>query len=101
MLGSSLAIKSIEEASLQQGWAASLENEVSRLQMLTGDLEQQLAEARARDQQAGAELTKMKEEKDNLANKLVKSRVLVVELREAVTWAKTSVVESSNFRWIF
>ena len=35
----------------------------------------------------------MKEEKDNLADKLEKFRVLVVELREAVTRAKTSVVE--------
>ena len=69
--------------------------------MLTGDLERQLAKAWAREQQAGDELTKMKEEKDNLVDKLEKSGVLVVELREAVTRAKTSTMEkfksSSDF----
>ena len=53
MLGSSLAVKSretVEEASFQQGRAASLDSEVSHLQKFSGDLEQKMAEARAREQ---------------------------------------------------
>ncbi|GFZ15862.1 hypothetical protein Acr_25g0002710 [Actinidia rufa] len=70
VLGSSLAIKSREageHASLQEGRATSIESEVTRLQKLSADLEQQLAEAR--------------------------SGVLVVELREALNKAKESAIK--------
>ena len=53
MLGSFLEVQSrriVEEVSLQPGQVVSLENEVSRLQMLSSDLEQQLAEAQALEQ---------------------------------------------------
>ena len=82
-----------EEASLQQGEAASLESEVSRLQTLSGDLEQQLAEARAREQQAIDKLSKMKVDNNSLTDKLERSGVLMVELREAVAQAKSFAVE--------
>ena len=104
MLGSSLAVQSretMEEASLQQGRAASLENDVSRLQKLSGDLEQQLVEAQAREQRVSDEFSKLKDERDTLADKVEKAGILVVELRESVTRAKKSVVEefksSSDF----
>ena len=91
----------MEEASLQQGRAAYLDSEVSCLQKLNGDQERELVEVRAQKQQASDDLIKTKEEKDNLANKLEKSGILVVELREALTRAKKSVVEefksSSDF----
>ena len=72
----------MEEASLQQGQAASLDSEVSHLQKLSSDLEQQLVEARAREQQAGDEFAKLKDERDTLTNKLEKSGTLVLELSE-------------------
>ena len=53
MLGSSLAVRSREareQASLQEGRAASMETEIARLQKVAADLEQQLAESRAREQ---------------------------------------------------
>ena len=78
-----------------------MENEVSRLQMSSSDLEQQLAEARTWEQQVSDEFAKLKDERDTLADKVEKSGILVVELREAVTRAKKSVVEefksSSDF----
>ncbi|GFZ12048.1 hypothetical protein Acr_23g0004330 [Actinidia rufa] len=54
---------------------------------------QQLAEARAREQQAIDELAKMKVDHDSLTNKLERSGVLVVELREAVDKARSSTME--------
>ena len=69
--------------------------------MLSSDLEQQLAEAWVRKQQVSDEFTKLKDERDTLADKVEKSGILVVELKVAVTRAKKSVVEefksSSNF----
>ncbi|GFY80650.1 hypothetical protein Acr_01g0004590 [Actinidia rufa] len=56
-------------------------------------LEQKLAEARAREQQTGDDLAKMKEERDASVDKFERSGVLVVELREAFTRAKDSIVE--------
>ena len=53
--------------------------------MLFGDLERQLTEARAQEQQVSTEFAKLKEKRDTLADK--------VALRETVTRAKTSVVE--------
>ena len=68
---------------------------------MNGDQERELVEVRAQKQQASDDLIKTKEENDNLANKLEKSGILVVELREALTRAKKSVVEefksSSDF----
>ncbi|XP_057489435.1 uncharacterized protein LOC130775314 [Actinidia eriantha] len=81
VLGSSLAIRSREageQASLQEGRAASMETEVARLQKLAADLEQQLAEAQVPD-------------------KFERSRVLVNELREALDKAKESAVEEFKF----
>ncbi|GFZ06626.1 hypothetical protein Acr_18g0007960 [Actinidia rufa] len=55
VLGSSLAVCSMEageQASLQEGQVASMETEVARLQKFAADLEQQLAESRAREQEA-------------------------------------------------
>ncbi|GFS45362.1 hypothetical protein Acr_00g0095770 [Actinidia rufa] len=55
VLGSSLAVRSREageQASLQEGRVASMETEVARLQKLAADLEQQLAESQAREQEA-------------------------------------------------
>ena len=78
-----------------------MENKVSCLQILSGDLEQQLAEARAREQQVSNKFAKLKDERDTLADKVEKSGILVVELREAMTRAKKSVMEefksSSDF----
>ena len=91
----------MEETSLQQGRAAFLENKVSRLQKLFSDLEQQLAEARTREQQVSNKFAKLKDERDTLADKVEKSGILVVELRESMTRAKKLAVEefksSSNF----
>ena len=61
-----------------------MDSEVSHLQKLSSDLEQQLAEARAREQQAGDEFAKLKDERDTLTNKLEKSGTLVLELSEAL-----------------
>ncbi|GFY97531.1 hypothetical protein Acr_12g0000720 [Actinidia rufa] len=77
----------------QEGRVASMETEVARLQKLAADLEQQLAESRAREQQANDELVKMKSDRDSLADKLERSGVLVNELREALDKAKESAVE--------
>ncbi|GFZ14318.1 hypothetical protein Acr_24g0005080 [Actinidia rufa] len=63
VLGSSLVVHSREageQASLQEGRVASMETEVARLQKVAADLEQQLAESRAREQQTNHELAKMK-----------------------------------------
>ena len=65
MLRSSLVVRSREvrkEVALHQGQATSLEGKVSCVQTLGGELEKQLAEARAQDQQALDELTKIKED---------------------------------------
>ena len=104
MLGSSLAVKSretIEEATLQQGRAASLDSEVSRLQKFSSDLEQQLAEARVREQQVGDEVAKLKAEKDTLSDSLSKAGVLIEDLRGRVECAGKLAVEefksSSDF----
>ena len=85
MLGSPLVVRSREageEVSLQQGRAASLESEVSRLQKLFGEREQQLVEARSREQDFADEVAKYRNERDDMADKLEKSSLLVVELRE-------------------
>ncbi|GFY92643.1 hypothetical protein Acr_08g0010390 [Actinidia rufa] len=79
--------------SLQEGRTAFMETEVARLQKLSADLEQQLAEAQVREQQANDELAKTKSDRDSLANKVERSGVLVVELREALSKAKESAVE--------
>ncbi|GFZ10805.1 hypothetical protein Acr_22g0002030 [Actinidia rufa] len=53
VLGSSLAVRSRkagEQATLQEGRAASMETEIARLQKVAADLEQLLAESRAREQ---------------------------------------------------
>ena len=60
---------------------------------MTGKLEQQLAEARAREQQAVDELAKLKDYQDAIADKLERSGFWVVELQETVGQAKTFVVE--------
>ncbi|GFS41821.1 hypothetical protein Acr_00g0076530 [Actinidia rufa] len=96
VFGSSLAVRSREageQASLQEGRVASMENEVARLQKLAADLEQQLVESRAREQQANDELAKMKSDQDSLIDKLERLGVLVNELREALNKAKESAVE--------
>ncbi|GFY88916.1 hypothetical protein Acr_06g0008560 [Actinidia rufa] len=82
-----------EQASLQEGRVASMETEVARLQKFAADLEQQLAESRAREQQASDELAKMKSDRDSLADKLERSGMLVNELREALDKAKEAAVE--------
>ena len=68
---------------------------------MSGDLEQQLVEARALEQQVSYEFAKLKDEKDTLADKVEKSGILVVELRKVMTQAKKSIVEefksSSDF----
>ncbi|GFS40594.1 hypothetical protein Acr_00g0069460 [Actinidia rufa] len=96
VLGSSLVVCSREageQASLQEGRVASMETEVARLQKLAADLEQQLAESRAREQQANNELAKMKSDRDSLTDKLDRLGVLVKELREALNKANESTVE--------
>ncbi|GFS29832.1 hypothetical protein Acr_00g0008710 [Actinidia rufa] len=96
VLGSSLAVRSREageHASLQEGRVASMESEVARLQKLSADLEQQLAEARVCEQQTNNELAKIKSDRDSFADKFERLGVLVVELREALNKAKESAVE--------
>ncbi|GFY87361.1 hypothetical protein Acr_05g0010000 [Actinidia rufa] len=96
VLNLSLAVRSREageQASLQEGRAASMEIEVARLQKLSVDLEQQLAEARVREQQANDELAKTKSDRDSQVDKFERSGILVVELREALDKAKESAVE--------
>ena len=56
-------------------------------------MEQQLAEAWSREQEAVDELAKLKDDRDAVANKLERSGLLVVELREAVAQAKTFSME--------
>ena len=104
MLGSSLAVKSretIEEATLQQGRAASLDSEVSRLQKFSSDLERQLAEARVREQQVGDEVAKLKADKGALSESLSKAGALIDDLRGRVERAGKLAVEeyksSSDF----
>ncbi|GFS38591.1 hypothetical protein Acr_00g0058480 [Actinidia rufa] len=96
VLGSSLAVRNREageQTSLQEGRVASIETEVARLQKLAANLEQQLAESRAREQQANDELAKMKSDRGLLTDKLERSGLLVNELREALDKAKESAVE--------
>ncbi|GFS35812.1 hypothetical protein Acr_00g0042240 [Actinidia rufa] len=72
VLSSSLAVRSREageQASLQEGRVASMETE------------------------ANDELAKMKSDRDSLADKVERSGVLVVELREALSKAKESAIE--------
>ncbi|GFY91216.1 hypothetical protein Acr_07g0014120 [Actinidia rufa] len=77
----------------QEGRVASMETEVARLQKLAADLEQQLAESRAREQQANDELARMKSDRGLLTDKLERSGLLVNELREALNKSKESAVE--------
>ncbi|GFY87646.1 hypothetical protein Acr_05g0012850 [Actinidia rufa] len=101
VLGSSLAVRSREageQASLQEGRVASMETEVARLQKFAADLEQQLAESRACEQQANDELAKMKSDRDSLADKLERSGVLVNELRGPWTKPRSLPWRSSNPR---
>ncbi|GFZ06763.1 hypothetical protein Acr_18g0009330 [Actinidia rufa] len=77
----------------QEGRVASMEIEVARLQKLATDLEQQVDESRAREQQANNELAKIKSDRDSLVDKLERSGVLVNELREALDKAKESTME--------
>ncbi|GFS38938.1 hypothetical protein Acr_00g0060360 [Actinidia rufa] len=96
VLGSSLAVHSREageQASLQEGRVASMETKVAHLKKVAADLEQQLAESRAREQQTNHELAKTKSDQDSLTGKLERSGVLVNELREALNKAKESTVE--------
>ncbi|GFZ00820.1 hypothetical protein Acr_14g0004550 [Actinidia rufa] len=96
VLGSSLAVRSREageQASLQEGRAASMETEITRLQKVVADLEQQLAQSHARELQANEELAKAKSDRDSLSDKFERSGVLVNELREALNKSKEFVVE--------
>ncbi|GFY92423.1 hypothetical protein Acr_08g0008190 [Actinidia rufa] len=96
VLGSSLAVRNREareQASLQEGRVASMKTEVARLQKLAADFEQQLAESRAREQQANDELAKAKSDRDLLSDQCGRSGVLVNELREALNKSKDSAVE--------
>ena len=52
-----------------------------------------MTEAQSQEQKAVDELAKLKDNRDVVANKLEKSSLLVVELREAVIRAKTFIVE--------
>ncbi|GFZ16471.1 hypothetical protein Acr_25g0008800 [Actinidia rufa] len=82
-----------EQMSLQEGRAASMETEIARLQKVAADLERQLAESRAREQQANDELAKAKSDRDLLSDKFERSGMLVNELREALNKSKEFVVE--------
>ncbi|GFY98090.1 hypothetical protein Acr_12g0006310 [Actinidia rufa] len=96
VLGSSLAVRSREAgelASLQEGRAASMETEIARLQKVAADLDQQLAESRAREQHTNDELAKAKSDRDSLSDQCGRSGVLVNELREALNKSKDSAVE--------
>ncbi|GFZ00563.1 hypothetical protein Acr_14g0001980 [Actinidia rufa] len=96
VLGSSLAVRSREageQAFLQEGRAASMETEIARLQKVAADLEQQLAESRAREQQANDELAKAKSDRDSLSDKFKRSGVLVNELREALNKSKCNFAD--------
>ncbi|GFY93717.1 hypothetical protein Acr_09g0001630 [Actinidia rufa] len=96
VLGSSLAVRSREageQASIQEGRAASMETEIARLQKVAADLEQQLAESRAREQQANDELAKAKSDRDLLSDKFERSGMLVNELREDLNKSKEFSVE--------
>ncbi|GFZ12863.1 hypothetical protein Acr_23g0012480 [Actinidia rufa] len=96
VLGSSLAVRSREAgelASLQEGRAASMETEIARLQKVATDLDQQLAESRAREQQTNDELAKAKSDRDSLSDQCGRSGMLVNELREALNKSKDSAVE--------
>ncbi|GFZ05830.1 hypothetical protein Acr_17g0014020 [Actinidia rufa] len=78
VLSSSLAVQSREareQASLQEGRAASMETEVARLQ------------------KANDELAKTKSDQDSLVYKFERLGILVVKLREALDKAKESAVE--------
>ena len=70
-----------------------METEIARLQKVAADLDQQLAESRAREQQANDELAKTKSDRDSLFDQCGRSGVLVNELREALDKSKDSAVE--------
>ncbi|GFY84577.1 hypothetical protein Acr_03g0013510 [Actinidia rufa] len=96
VLGSSLTVRSREageQASFQEGRVASMETEIAHLQKVAADMEQQLAEARAREHQANDELAKAKSDRDSLSDKFERSGVLVNELREALNKSKEFAVE--------
>ncbi|GFY87393.1 hypothetical protein Acr_05g0010320 [Actinidia rufa] len=92
-VGARLFLGCSEQASLQEGRVASMETEVARLQKIAADLEQQLAESRACEQQTHDELAKMKSDRDLLADKFEKSGALMNEMREALDKARESAVE--------
>ena len=52
-----------------------------------------MAEAQSREQESMNELAKLKDDWDDIANKLEKSGIFVVELWEAVSQAKKFVVD--------
>ncbi|GFS40582.1 hypothetical protein Acr_00g0069410 [Actinidia rufa] len=96
VLSSSLAVRSREvgeQASLKEERAASMETKIARLQKVAADLEQQLAESRAREHQANDNLAKAKSDRDSLSDKFGRSGVLVNELREALNKSKEFAVE--------
>ncbi|GFY89060.1 hypothetical protein Acr_06g0010000 [Actinidia rufa] len=84
-----LILEKVEKLTLDQT-ATKLFHVIGQL---AADFEQQLAESRAREQQANDELAKMKSDRDSMADKLERSGVLVNELREALDKAKESAVE--------
>ncbi|GFZ18327.1 hypothetical protein Acr_27g0000660 [Actinidia rufa] len=77
----------------RRGELLQWKTEVARLKKVSADLEQQLAESRAREQQTNHELAKTKSDRDSLTGKLERSGVLVNELREALNKAKESAME--------
>ncbi|GFZ19865.1 hypothetical protein Acr_28g0005700 [Actinidia rufa] len=60
---------------------------------VAADLEQQLAESRAREQQANDELAKAKSDRDLLSDKFERSGMLANELRDALNKSKEFAVE--------
>ncbi|GFS34939.1 hypothetical protein Acr_00g0036850 [Actinidia rufa] len=67
VLTSSLAFhvkKMRDEMMIQEGWAASIESEITRAQKLVSNLEGQLTKLKIREQQAIMELKKIKEDRD-------------------------------------
>ncbi|XP_057490042.1 uncharacterized protein LOC130776032 isoform X1 [Actinidia eriantha] len=96
VVGSSLASRGRElrdEVTLQQGRAASLEGKMARAQKFADDLEGRMDELKVREQQVTEELSKVKDDREAIAEKLVKLEMVVVELRSKEAHSKKLAIE--------
>ncbi|GFY91569.1 hypothetical protein Acr_07g0017650 [Actinidia rufa] len=85
--------KKRDKVTLQQGWAASLEGEMDLAQNLAMELDKQLAEFKVQEQQNAEELTKAKDDREAIVEKLAKLEVVVTKLRSNEPHSKRLAIE--------